>query len=252
MTSWVNITKTLGKSISRGMSPRNTAMFQIPLDFTVDLQLKVQADMSATTQNKFGISGIQSVKIDNSLNSDVLILLFDNGENITCPPYCQAIFPVLFSGDTLAFTAISTVAVVCQLTFVNTREQAQVWTAKLPLAGTVNVTGSTVFTQKSSGTFTEFSQTITTGGTAQLLMAANANRKMIAIRNPATAASQNIAAPEPLYIGFGNAFSAMTVNAMGSWELLPGEQLPQFDLITTEAVYVVAATSLHRITAKTM
>lgn len=252
MVSLVNVGLTKGKAISRGKAPREASMLQCVLDFTIDLRLKVSYDMSDNINNKWGIAGIQSVKVDNSLNSDVLILLFDNGENITCPAYSQAILPVLFSGEVLSFEAISTVAVKSTLTFLNTREQAQLWTAKIPVAGTVNVTGSTVFTQKTNDTFDAFSQPITLGGTAQLLMSANATRKGIFIRNPGTPTSQGIAATEPLYIGFGAAFAGMAVGAMGSWELFPGEQLPQFDPVPTEAVYIVAATTGHLVTAYAM
>lgn len=246
MVSWINASILLGKAISRGMSPRVASMYQVPLDFSVDLRLKFTQDFSDKVANTKGIAGIQSVKIDNSLNSDVLIILFDNGETITCPAYSMGIFPVFFSGDTLSFEAISAVAVKCQLTFINTREQAQIWVAKYPVAGTFNVTGSTVFNQPTQGTFSKSSLDLTTGGTSQQIMAANANRRILAIRNPGTVAGQNIAAPEPVYISFG---AGAAVAALNTWELLPGEQLPQWLATTTESVWVNAATTGHRITA---
>lgn len=252
MVALISLNQRKGRPVSRGKSPRIAAMFQIPLDFTVDLTLKFSADMSENVQNKWGIEGVQSVKIDNSLNSDVLTLTFDTGDIITCPAYSMGIFPLLYTGGTLEFIATSNVAVLCNVWLLNTREQAQIWTAKIPVAGTVNVTGSTIFVQKTQDTFDEFSQVITTGGTAQLLMAANANRKGIFIRNPGTPASQGIAATEPIYIGFGAAFAGMAVGALGAWELFPGEQLPAFDPVPTEAVYIVAATTNHRVTAKSM
>ena len=241
-----NVRDLLARSISRGMAPRNAAMLQVVLDFGSDTEIRFSADLSPTIQNKWGIAGVQSVKIDNRNNSDVLILSFDNGEVIVCPSYAQGIFPVLFSGDILSFTAYTSTSISATLTFINTREQAQLWAAKLPIAGTINVTGSTIYAEKYIGTWTDKSAALTTGGTAQLLMAANANRKTFMIRNPGTAASQNIAAPEPVFIYYGSGYA---VNDLGTWELFPGEQMPLADLITTQAIYFNAATTGHRLTA---
>lgn len=244
----IDMTKIYGRAISRGMSPRNAAMLRIVLDFSgvADNTLSFTADMTTQIQNKHGIAGIQSVKVDNRNNSDVLILTFDNGEVIVCPSYSQGIFPVIFSGEVLSFTAYTSTGISAALTFLNTREQAQLWAAKLPIAGVINVTGSTIYSEKSNGTWTDRSAAITVGGTPQVLIPVNAVRKTFTIKNPATAASQGIAAPEPIYISFG---AGAAVGALGTWELLPGESIPLWDLVTTQVVYVNAATVNHRVTA---
>lgn len=248
----LNMLNFRGKSISRGMSPKNAAMLQIPLDFTDDTTLSVSVNLSPSIQNTSGIAGIQSVKVDNKDNSDVLILTFSNQEVIVCPSYAQGIFPVIFDGELLQFTAYTSTgaaALTPVVTFLNTREQAQLWAAKLPIAGTINVTGSTVYTEKSNDTWANHSAAIAVANTPQVIMPANSVRKTFSIRNPGTAASQNIAAPEPLYVSFT---TGLAPAELGTWELFPGESTPLFDLVSTEAIYVSAATAGHRVTALEM
>lgn len=243
MVSLVNIRALIGKSISRGKTPRNAAMFQIPLDFAVDLSLKFSAAFDESIQNAYGFAGPQSVKMDNSLNPDVLVLKINNGDTITCPAYSMGIFPLLYNGGVLEFEAISLFPVATMITLLNTREQAQIWTTKIPLAGTVNVTGSTVFAQKPVGGYTLANPLIVAGGVSQQIFAANANRKAIYIRNPGTAASQGLAAPENLFVSWTGAAGPTT------WELFPGEQIPALDPVPSGAISVYAATTGHQIVA---
>ena len=237
------------KRISRGTSPKIPSELAIPLDFTADTINVFSLNVLEGIRNNTGIGGIQSVFIDNANNGAVLILSFDSGQTIVCPPFAQAIFPVFFSGEILNFMATSTGGVKVPLIFLNTREQAQLWSTKIPIAGTINVSGSDVFTQPFAGTFTDASQVLAAGGVSQQLLAANGARQLLGIRNPGTPASQGIANPEPVYLNFG---AAAAVNGATSLELFPGEQLPQFLMTTIQAINWTAATVGHQLIAKYM
>lgn len=109
------------------------------------------------------------------------------------------------------------------------------------LAGNLRTVGALAAPQ---GSYTSKSGSIGAGGTSQQLAAANALRKKIIIQNPATAAGQNIATAESLYIRFG---AAAGVDAGTSFELLPGGVFSsEVDFVSTEAINVVAATINHR------
>ena len=93
-----------------------------------------------------------------------------------------------------------------------------------------------------SGTTTDRSGAITTGGTSQQLMADNASRRYILIMNPSTES-------ESLFINFtANA----STSAGSSLEIIPGGRYERdaSSYVTTEAVNVVAATTGHKFVAK--
>lgn len=249
MTSHVSPLTLTGKKVSRGTAPKVPGILQIPLDFSADTDFIVNMNVLEGIRNVQGLGGIQSVKIDNSNNPQNLILAFSNGDNINCPAYCQAIFPVFFDGQLLNFTATCTGGVLVTLTFLNTQETAQIWSSKSVIAGQINVSNSTVFVQPLQSGFIDASAALVTAGVSQLLMAANGLRKLAAVRNPATALSQNIAAPEPVFLNWAN---PAAVNGLGSWEMLPGESLPEFLITSTDAIYWTATTAGHRLTAKYM
>lgn len=252
MTTQFNPRTTYGKRISRGKAPSVPGMLSIPLDFTIDTDILVDINVLDQIKNVSGLGGIQSVFIDNSNNSTTVSITLDNGPRLVCPANGQAVFPVFFSGEKLKFDAQSTGNILVPTWWINTREQAQLWSAKIPVGGTISVTGSTVFTEPGSGAFTDSSGVLVAGGTSQPLMVANGNRLLIAIRNPALGVSQGFgagSAPEPAYINFG---AAAAVNGATSWELLPGESLPNFLMTTTQAINWVAATTGHQLIAKYM
>jgi len=81
---------------------------------------------------------------------------------------------------------------------------------------------------------TDFSSTITTGGTAQVATAANTSRKSWCVQNPSTAT-------ELLYVRLNGTASATT-----GTELTPGSQVCSVaNLIDTSAISVFAATTGH-------
>ena len=93
-----------------------------------------------------------------------------------------------------------------------------------------------------SGTLTDRSGTVTTGGTSQQIAAANSSRKFLLIENPSNAT-------EVLYVNFTTAASttaknSIELNAGGSIQLNAGTY------ITTEAVNVTAVTTSHAFIAK--
>lgn len=96
------------------------------------------------------------------------------------------------------------------------------------------------------GTLTDRSGTITTGGTAKQLMAANANRKYLLIQNPSTAAGQEIATAESLWINF----TTNATTARPSIEVVSGGSIVMDKFVSTELISVNAATAGHAWIAK--
>lgn len=88
-----------------------------------------------------------------------------------------------------------------------------------------------------SVTYTDRSGTITTGNTAQQMMAANTKRRKIFIKNPATAT-------ESLWIRFTG---TAAVGGASSIELQPGDAWGEAasEGVTPQAVSVVATTTAH-------
>jgi hypothetical protein len=90
------------------------------------------------------------------------------------------------------------------------------------------------------GTLTDRSTTITAGGTAQQLVAANTSRRYLLIINPLTAT-------ENLWVNF----TTTAVTDSPSIGLAPGDSLVMEGMfVTTEVVSVIAATTGHKVTAK--
>lgn len=113
-----------------------------------------------------------------------------------------------------------------------------------PAAGSSSTTPN--FVVPATSTVTDRSGAITTGGTAQQLTGPSTTRKRIIVQNPCTAATQNIATAENLYVRTTGTASA----AGGSWELQP---CYTFDTgpgpAPPAAITVFAATTGHRYTA---
>jgi hypothetical protein len=94
---------------------------------------------------------------------------------------------------------------------------------------------------------------ITTGGTWQVLFAANGNRTTLWIENYCTSTSQAVT-PESLFVYFLPPSTAAPTTAsgpsLGAFELAAcGSQVFTGSYMTTQAVYVLAATSLHAFAA---
>ena len=174
---------------------------------------------------------IQTMYVDNSLNSASLILKF-NGlyQTVTVPPFSQGTFPVLVPRTNPKFSAKSTGGITIDIYLLNVPLPYAVWGASAS-GGQSGV---------NRGTFTDDSGTITVGGTSQQVMAANASRKGLMIQNPSTAT-------ESLFVNFG----AAATTTGNSVELLPGGTFwEDAGMVSTETVNVVAATGGHAFMAK--
>lgn len=109
--------------------------------------------------------------------------------------------------------------------------------------GGVAVSGGGVLT----GTWTDNSGSITSGGASQTAIASNTSRKRYLIENPCTATSQGIATAESLFVNFTAAAAANTTSvelaACGSIDSAAGP-------VTTEAITVLGNTTSHKFIAK--
>lgn len=108
-----------------------------------------------------------------------------------------------------------------------------------PVAVSQGAAGSEAWPVKSSGSLTDRSNTITTGGTAQNAMAANTSRKYARITNP-------VSATESLWVNDSGTATA----ASPSEELLPGDQYETGLFAPTNAISVFAATTGHPYVAR--
>ena len=121
----------------------------------------------------------------------------------------------------------------------------RIWTAVFVLLGL----GLPVLAQQSVGPiFPAATLSITTGGTWQVLFAANSNRSTLWIQNYCTATSQNITTAESLFIYFlptgVTAPTTASGPSLGAFELAAcGSQVFANTYITKQAVYVVGATT---------
>lgn len=231
-----------GRPSTRGKVPNPAQTLYVPFDFsaTADTEIDLSLNIDDRASNQIGIKGIQSVKIDNSNNlSNFTLFSPDTPDTLVCPAKSQAIFPFFFNGQYLNVKGFSVGAVLVPVLFMNSREQAAIWSAAAVITGNVNVTGSTILASLTNGNSTDRFATLGVANTSQQLMAANAARKAFWIRNPATAASEGIGAPEPVVIQFG---AAAALNA-GGIELLPGES------ISSEAIGICSAQQINWIAA---
>lgn len=95
---------------------------------------------------------------------------------------------------------------------------------------------------------------ITTGGTWQVLFAANSNRTTLWIENYCTTGSQGTGSLESLFVYFlpqgGTAPTNQSGPSLGAFELSScGSQVFADSYITRQAIYVVATSTGHQFTA---
>lgn len=246
----LNPDKNIGKAITRGAFPKQARSLYIPLDFTLDTVVEGNIPMQTGITNVAGIEMAQSIFVINKDSAEEVEIIFENGFEISVPPYSSGIFPILISGDVgLKFRATCTGGVLVKCWLTNTREQPAIWVSGYPIAGTINITGSSVFSTPTKGQWTDASVALTLGGTSEQVLAADGNRIALLIKNPGTAPGQGIAAPEPAYINFG---AAATIAGVGMLELLPGETISaaNMGLTSTQAIHYIATTTGHRLLVK--
>ena len=125
----------------------------------------------------------------------------------------------------------------------------RIWTALFILLGM----GLPVLAQHVGPIFPATTLAVTTGGTWQVLFAANANRTTLWIQNYCTATSQGITTAESLFVYFlPTGVAAPTTGSgpsLGAFELAAcGSQVFADQYMTKQAVYVVGATTNHAFT----
>jgi hypothetical protein len=249
MTLLLNPNDHTGKKITRGAFPKEAQSLYLPLNFALDTTIVINLPMQTGISNQTGLDAAQSLFVDNSDNATVVEFVFDNGFQVTMPPYCSGIFPLLIDTQAFKCNATSAGGVMVKVWITNTREQPAIWTTKFPLAGTVNVTGSVIYSTPTPGAFTDASAALALGGSSEVLIAADGNRTALVIKNPGTPTGQGIAAPEPAYINFGG---AAAIGGLTSIELLPGETITaaNLGLTSTQAIHWIAASTGHQLTCK--
>jgi hypothetical protein len=234
--------------ITRTGKKNGSASLPVTLDFTAQTAINQRFQIGHSSVNQFNIADLQCVYIDNRNSGQPCVFLFLTSigqQTIIAPAYSQGFYTLFFDGGALEFTATCTGGAVVLCNFLNIFVPPAVWNANSPATGAITVSG-TVTALGAIAAKTDRGRTMT--GANVSLMAANGARKSWIIRNPATAASQGIAAPEPLVI---NLTGAAALNAITGYELLPGESLSSqaMGIISTEAVNAIAATNGHIVQA---
>jgi hypothetical protein len=193
------------------------------------------------------ISGIQTIFIDNSANTHAVTISAQATQQIIeCPPSSQGYFPILVTSD-LKFVISSEGAGDTEFQFINFAIAGAVW----GIDANTNVTYPFLF--DSNGNLktcnhnavgvvtTDASGTITTGGTAQVALAANPNRKQYRIMNIN-------AATETLW--YRDDGGTAVIGGAGSWPLAGSASgIGGFAMgESTAAISVIATTTGHKFT----
>lgn len=243
------------------MAQSNTTLFPVPMDIgkmpregacavpaVYDFSGGVQAyvtDMTAIRQ--LGkISMVQSVFIDNSANTQPLVLtVSDTKQAISIPAYFQGVFPLIVGGRS-SFAVTSTGNGVANIYYCNVEQAPFMWQAvaiPLNLSGTLatadaildatvssNRVNTTIY--EAPATLADASGAIAAGGTAQNAAAANLVRRGFLL--------QNLDASEELYVRLTG---ASVIGGAGSFVLGPYASLQG---VGTGAISVIATTTAHK------
>lgn len=245
----IDLTKVPGPTVG----PR---AWKTTFDFTLALKQNLNIQLSDT-----GLDCVQSVFIDNSNNNTaVSFSILGTLQLLVCPPYSQAIFPLIYpSGSQLQASGVSQAPVLVPVQFLNCHADSLIWSVTAPgaVSGTIPVTGN-VTVQPKPGAWTVRNGVLAQAGASQLLMPANPQRQRLAIYNPAGVTGQFVNGqsggnPAPLELAYFDYSNPAAVDGGSSFELLPGSG---YDTATgpvsTEAIYWTAATAGHRLIAREM
>jgi hypothetical protein len=214
------------------------------VDFTI-----VQAANIDLSQlfNNAGMSIVQAVFADNSANASPLyITIPDTQQKLCWPAYSQGYLPCLQTTN-FKFVAQSAGGVIVPIQFLNFNVAPMVWSVNgqplLSAGGGLQVSDAILEGAVSGGvmqtaitgslSYIARSGTITTGGSVQQLMAANAGRKALQI--------QNISTGDLWYSFTGN---AAVGGANNSFKLVAGayyESAP--GLAPNSAITIIGATT---------
>lgn len=208
-------------------------------------------DLSQIIQTGF-VSCIQCLYIDNSQNgASISVSCNQSNQNVSIPAYCQGYIPLLAPVPTL-LTVTSTLTATVMLQLLNFYQPPAVWNTRT-FAPTFTVSGSlqvsdpildaciaanevAVAINPYGVTDVDHSTTITTGGTAQVAIAANSSRKRFIISNPDTAT-------ETLYMYYASGSNGpIALTPAMTWD-------ENGTSVDKQAIYVKAATTGHAFTA---
>lgn len=235
----------------------NTSFLNVPMgnppcegrkafEYVINFADGLQATLDLTNFFQQGtIASIQSMYVDNSEN-DVPIIVDMGGtnQNVVIPAGFEAYLPVLQANPpVLNFSCSAAVIVTVQL--MNFFVPPYMWNASggsVPSVVSDAVLDSTVSNNRVNTTnyngqvvLTDISGTITVGGTAQVLAAANPARQRLQINNPSTAT-------ESLSIMYG-------VDTAGKWEIPKGTNWIEPDPVSSQEIWIEAPTTGHAFTA---
>lgn len=241
----------LGKAfplLTRQLPSKQTGSRGLRYEFPLQSQTSYNIIVSLTES---GLDLINGVFVDNSLNASAFTLTNPvTGQIVYVPAYSQGSLSLITtkSGDNQQFTGMTTGGVVVPVIFRNTEPVSdQIWSVLAPgqVAGAITVQGQvTAIPYVSAGI--DSAGLIVTGGTSQLLFAANPARKSLFISNPPSPTGQGIAAVESLYISFG---SPATNGGPKMIEVAPGGYFNPVAATDNRAVYIIGQTTNHAFTA---
>ena len=243
---------SMAVAISRKLFPKSTGPRGLSIAFDCTTLTSAEVYVQLSTQGLGDFIG--GLFVDNSANLQAAIITIGGTNQIFyIPAQSQADLTLFaFAGqDNVKISCATTGGVVVPAFVTNVDGSNTVYASTAPgqIVGAVTVNG-TVNVKPVAGIPTDASATIAAGGVSQLVQAANVNRQRILLYNPATPASQGIANVESLFLNFGG---AATVNAPGSFEILPGGY---FDTgsgaCPSSTINLIGATTGHIFICKTL
>ena len=226
-----------------GVPKEGPAVVPVNLDFSLNPAYTV--DLTNLFNGGF-LKQILCIYADNSANpSPLTVQIPDTNQKLVWPPYSQGYIPVLQTSNLKFAVSCANKAIGGALEFLNFPVAASVWSVGgMPLltAGGAMPVSDAVLEQAISNnmmqvqiagglSYTDASNTITTGGTQQVALAANASRKAVQL--------MNISAGDLWYRWTGNA----AIAGAGSFKLVAGayyESAP--GLVSTQQLSIIGAT----------
>lgn len=183
------------------LAPQPLSLGEMPCEkredfkFRIDFSLGLEADIDFSTfYNQGTIKSLQSLYVNNKGNAAELVIVMNGTtQSITIPPQAQAYIPILNANPpTLKITCTNAAAVIFLHAlnfFVPPYMWNQTFTVTIASIDAIIVNGrlNVRTTPQGLSADPDRSGTITTGGTGQLLMAANATRAQWNLQNPSTA-----------------------------------------------------------------
>jgi hypothetical protein len=199
-----------GFPVSNGYAPAGGPR-ALPISFDFGVTSPQATDLVQEIEANI-INMVQSIYVDNSLNANILTIVFDQtNQKIVIPATAQGIWPVITPKDAPRLVLSTTPAGGCVVNIIllNVPMPLTQW-GPVNVATTIN---NPTFTQTPTvANAIDHGGTITLGGTSQVLVGANAVRHRLLVENPSVAANS-------LYINFT---ATAGVGATNSIEIMPG------------------------------